>query len=344
VTDRSDILVEAVRSARAAGQRVQILGSGSKGFLASADPDPGSRILSTGEHEGIEDYRPDELVVTVRSGTPLKTLRQTLARQGQMLGFEPPEYQGLGTIGGAVASGLSGPGRPWRGAVRDAVLGVTLVNGLGERVAFGGQVMKNVAGFDVARLQTGAFGMFGVLLGISLRVIPLPPAERTCVLELDQAGAHAWMVRMAALPLPVTASCWFEGRLHVRLSGAEAAVRRAAGLVGGEASDPAFWTALRDQTLPWFREDGLACRYVPSAMPVMAADELIDWNGAWRWARLKGEGPADGFRPFGPGFARFRCRDAGGNRVLAGFQQRLKRAFDPDGLFNPELTDADIAA
>ncbi|MGE0622973.1 MAG: glycolate oxidase subunit GlcE [Pseudomonadales bacterium] len=342
MADRSDALTEAVQSARAAGQRVSILGSGSKGFLTSTDADTGSRILSTSEHEGIEDYRPDELVVTVRTGTALRTLRQSLAREGQMLAFEPPEYRGLGTVGGAVAAGLAGPGRPWRGAVRDAVLGITLINGLGERLTFGGQVMKNVAGFDVSRLQAGAFGIFGVLLRVSLRVIPLPQAERTCVLELDRAAGHAWMVRMAALPLPITAACWLDGRLHVRLSGAEAAVQRAAGHIGGDTSaDTGFWAALRDQSLPFFREGDLACRYVAPATPLAKADALIDWNGAWRWARA--EGP-DGFRPFGSGFARHRCRDAGGNAVLAKYQQRLKLAFDPDNLFNAELTNADVAA
>ncbi len=345
MTDRSDALTEAVQNARTAGQRVLIMGSGSKRFLTRADTDPGDRILSTEEHTGIEDYRKDELVVTVRSGTPLRTLRQVLGREGQMLAFEPPEFQGLGTVGGAVAAGLPGPGRPWRGSVRDSVLGVEMINGYGERLVFGGQVMKNVAGFDVSRLQSGAFGIFGVLLRVSLKVIPVPQTERSCVLALDREAAHQWMIRMSALPVPITAACWLDGQLHVRLSGAEPAVVRAARHVGGEQSaDDGFWTALRDQTLPFFRSIGVACRYVPPAAALLDTDELIDWNGARRWTQRSPDQVPAGYRRFGPGYARDRCRDAGGNRAVAEYQHRLKQAFDPDSLFNAELTDADVAA
>lgn len=345
MTDRRDVLTAAVRSARADRQRVLILGSGSKRFLTCSDADPASRLLSTEEHTGIVDYRPNELVVTARSGTPLKTLRQVLAREGQMLAFEPPEFQGLGTIGGAVAAGLAGPGRPWRGSVRDAVLGVEMINGLGEHLVFGGQVMKNVAGFDVARLQAGAFGTLGLLLEISLKVVPLPQAERTCVLALDRLAAHEWMIRMSALPMPITGACWLDGQLHVRLSGAEPAVMEAARLVGGErAGGDGVWSALRDHTLPFFRAGGTACRHVAPAAALTEADQLIDWNGARRWTRLDGDLSAAFFQPFADGFARYRCRDAGGNRLIAGYQGRLKQAFDPDNLFNTELTDADVTA
>lgn len=344
MSDRSDILLEAIRRARADGQRMLISGSGSKRFLTRGAVEADGRMLSTEEHSGIEDYRADELVVTVRSGTPLNELRQTLAREGQMLAFEPPEFHGLGTIGGAVAAGLSGPGRPWRGAVRDSVLGVEMINGLGERLRFGGQVMKNVAGFDVSRLQAGAFGMFGVLLSVSLKVMPIPHAEQTCVLALDRKEAHARMILLGGQPLPVTGAAWWDGQLLVRLSGAESAVMNAARHLGGERSgDGSAWAALRDQTLPVFR-DGAACRQAPPAAPVAEHDRLIEWNGARRWARLEAAGPQSDYRPFGAGYARFRCRDAGGDRVLASYQQRLKQAFDPDNLFNGELTDADVAA
>ncbi len=343
MTDRSDEFVDAVRSARAEGRAVTIAGTGSKAFLAqsSVETEHG-RLLSTEEHEGIVDYRPDELVVTVRSGTPLKRLKQTLAREGQMLPFDPPEFQGLGTIGGAVASGLAGPGRPWRGGVRDAVLGVKMINGLGDALSFGGQVMKNVAGFDVARLQAGAFGSLGLLLEVSLRLLPLPQAEQTRVLEWDAPAALGQLRNWARLPLPLTGTAILDGRLYLRLSGSEPAVFAAADAVGGESTDDSIWTGLRDLNLPVLKAAPLACAQVPPATAVQEEDLLIEWNGARRWRGAAK--PLPPYVPFGQDYARNRCLDAGGNGALATYQARLKAAFDPDDLFNPELTRADLAA
>ena len=340
----TDELLQAVTTARDQDQRLSIAGTGSKSFLTR----PGSsvrdsRLLSTVEHTGVVDYRPDELVVTVRSGTPIRELAQTLAREGQMLGFEPPEFRGLGTIGGAVASGLAGPGRPCRGGVRDAVLGVTMINGLGERLTFGGQVMKNVAGFDVSRLQAGAFGMLGLLLEVSLKVLPRPQAELTLCLEMGAAEAHAGMRQWARLPHPISAAAWLEEGLWVRLSGAEAAVNQTAAAIGGERqSDNDFWPALRDHGLPLFRRGELSCRHLPPASAPAAADDLIEWLGARRWS--VSTTATEDYRPFTAGFARHRCQDGGGDARIAEYQARLKAAFDPDSLFNPELTDADVAA
>ncbi len=341
--DLSDEFVQAVAGARAAGQKLSIIGTGSKASL-SGDPDSAEgRLLSTVEHSGIVDYRPDELVVTVRSGTPLKELSQALAREGQMLGCEPPEYRGLGTVGGAVASGIAGPGRAWRGGVRDAVLGVRMINGLAEPLNFGGQVMKNVAGFDVSRLQVGAFGMLGLLLEVSLKVLPLPQTERTLCLELAAPDAHGRMLEWARQPHPITATAWFDGLLWVRLSGAEAAVNQAAAAFGGELQpDNAFWQALRDHSLPFFRNGVSACCHLPPASPLRAEDRLIEWNGARRWSDA--ETGAAGYRNFADGYARHRCRDGGGDAAIAAYQARIKAAFDPDNLFNPELTHADLAA
>jgi glycolate oxidase FAD binding subunit len=341
LSDQGDRLVDAVLSARSEGRSVDIIGSGSKEFLVrTPEREPAGRLLSTSEHTGIIDYRPDELVVTARTGTRLKDLRQTLAREGQMLPFEAPEFRGLGTLGGAVAAGLAGPGRPWRGAVRDSVLGVVMINGLGERLTFGGQVMKNVAGFDVSRLQAGAFGMFGVLLEVSLKVLPLPQSEETRVLELGAASALTRLLAWSRRPVPVSATAWHAGRLHVRLSGAAPAVQNAAAEIGGETDDGGFWVGLRDHALPFFRAGETACRAAAPAAALLDADQLVEWNGARRWTRAKREP----FQPFGAGYARHRCRDAGGDAVLAKYQQRLKQAFDPDGIFNPELTHADLAA
>jgi glycolate oxidase FAD binding subunit len=339
--DRAENLADAVRSARAAGDAVVIAGSGSKSFLASPASNLGGRLLSTEEHAGIVDYRPEELVVTVRAGTPLKALRQTLAREGQMLGFEPPEFRGLGTLGGAVAAGLSGPGRPWRGSVRDAVLGVEMINGLGDRLRFGGQVMKNVAGFDLSRLQAGAFGTLGVLLAVSLRVTPLPETEETRVLTCDSEGALQRMRSWARQPLAITATAFEAGELRARISGSAAAVKETAGRIGGDREPgDEYWTGLKNQTLPFFRNAGrLAVRHPPPGSPTSDQAGLVEWSGGRRWY-------ADGARgtPFDGTYAAHRCGGGGGDEVIAEYQRRLKAAFDPDGILNGEIFGADVAA
>jgi glycolate oxidase FAD binding subunit len=348
--DATDALLDAVARARADGQPVTIGGSGSKSHLAgTGDGEIRGRLLSTADHSGIVDHRPEELVVTVRSGTPLQELRQALARERQMLPFEPPEYRGLGTIGGAVASGLAGPGRPWRGGVRDAVLGVIMVNGLAERLAFGGRVMKNVAGFDVSRLQAGAWGTLGLLLEISLKVLPMPAAEETRILEVGAQEALVLMRRWARLPLPVTATAWAHDRLSVRLSGAEVAVLKAGEQVGGERGEMGYWDGLKNHTDAVFAGHGadggrLWRRHTAPAVPFTESESLVEWSGGRRWLRLPQAEKAEGAIPFETGFAARIARDAGGDVVLADYQKRLKAAFDPDGLFNPEIHRADLAA
>ncbi len=342
IRDQSDILLDAVHRTREAGGAVAITGSGSKGFLwGSGGGEQQVRMLSTADHTGIVDYRPAELVVTALSGTPLPLLRQTLAREGQMLAFDPPEFRGLGTIGGAVAAGLCGPGRLAGGRVRDSVLGVVMVNGLGERLRFGGQVMKNVAGFDVSRLQAGAFGLFGLLLEVSLRCIPMPTAVQTRQLEVTPEEAIELMTGWARRPLPIAASAYEDGVLRVRLAGAERAVDAHGAAVGGERLvEDDYWNELRDQRRPLFRSGPIGVRQLPPAVPVESQDRVIEWGGARRWRALSGEGLPDGVIPFDQGYARRICWHAGGNGVVAEYQRRLKKAFDPDGLFNPEICDA----
>lgn len=345
--DFSEALIEALRGAREAGQSVAIAGSGSKAhLLGQADGQGASRLLGTVEHSGVVDYRPDELVLTVRSGTPLKEIRQILAREGQMLPFEPPEIRGLGTIGGAVASGLAGPGRPWRGGVRDSVLGVVMVNGLCQRLSFGGQVMKNVAGFDLSRLQAGAFGMFGLLLEVSLKVLPLPNREQTLILERTPEEALATVRAWAGEPWPITATAFEDGLLRARLSGAEAAVLDSARRIGGERQDgEAYWTGLRDMQAPFFRHQRVGCRRVPPATALAPRDALVEWSGARRWwALAETDDPGEGVLPFAPGYAARICSEAGGDPLLAAYQRRLKTAFDPENLFNPEICRADQPA
>jgi glycolate oxidase FAD binding subunit len=347
--DRTEALCEAVARAARAGRGLRIIGSGSKAFLTGGqDPDAhagGERLLSVAEHRGIVEYRPEALVVTVRAGTPLRELERALGEANQYLPFEPPMLRGGGTVGGAVASGLAGPGRPWRGGVRDALLGVELINGLAERLCFGGQVMKNVAGYDVSRLQAGAFGTLGVLLGVSLKVLPKPAAEASRVFELDAEDAVARCREWARRAWPITGACHVGGLLRVRLSGAAAAVAEAGRTLGGEADrDTGFWSALRDLRLPFFTGGGLWRCVVPPAAGAPLGDCLIDWAGGLRWWRpgpddqpvetLRGQSGHG--RPFGTSFG---IRSGAHvpepeNR----YALRLKHAFDPNGVLNPALT------
>ncbi len=353
--DQADALCDAVRRAAAAGTAVRIVGNGSKSSLTSGAPEAGgtpAELLSVSEHVGILDYRPEELVVTARAGTPLKTLERVLAGAGQYLPFEPPRLHGGGTIGGAVACGLSGPGRPWRGAVRDAVLGVELVNGRGERLRFGGQVMKNVAGYDLSRLQAGAFGTFGLMLAVSLKVLPVPESEQSLVLELAPDEALARSRQWARRPLPLSGLCWVDGLLHVRLSGAASAVAAAAAEVGGDPDPlPAFWQELRDLRLPFHSGPGVWRCVLPPAAPEPLADCLVNWGGAERWWLPPPDAPraraalaaAGGHgRPFDGSYGH---RATGPMSPLERrFSERLRAAFDPERRFNPELTTAPEAA
>ena len=344
--DYSEALLESVLQAVAAGQHLTVVGSGSKSFLLPRASVERSRMLSLSEHQGIVEYRPDELVLTARAGTRLKEIRQVLAAQNQMLPFEPPEYRAGGTLGGAVACGLSGPARPWRGSLRDALLGVRLINGYGEALRFGGQVVKNVAGYDVSRLQAGAFGTLGVLLEISIRVVPMPSSSQTRVLALSAADGLAKMRQLARQALPITGACHVADRLYLRLEGAEAAVLSAAAEVGGDV-EHGFWSRLNNQELEFFHQPGVLVRQqlAPAEALPSPWQGLIDWAGARRWQVLAADQqPAAGWIPFDHQFARFMCRQAGGDTVLSDYQARIRNAFDPQSLFNPELSDADISA
>ena len=335
--DRAEPLTAAVAAAGARGHSITIIGSGSK----SGSPNR-SEPLSTTGHKGVIDYRPDELVVTARAGSSLDDIASILADAGQALPFEPPLFHGRGTLGGAVAAGLSGPGRPWFGSVRDALLGVTIVNGMGQRLAFGGQVLKNVAGYDVSRLMVGACGTLGLLLDASMRVHPIPETAVTLARECAPDQAHELTCGLLRSPLPVTATAYCGGVLRVRLSGSGQSVAHAGRQLDLdlEAEDDAYFRAVRDHDHPYFSSPGRL--WVLSLPPGAALDEagtLAEWAGARVWWRTDADAAT----------VRAKARAAGGYALefpprlvdvaapVRKYMRRLKAAFDPDNVLNAEL-------
>ncbi len=351
-TDQTAWLTEQVRAAADARRAIRIQGSGSKWFLGR---DPGAEAagepLDVTGHAGILNYQPEELVITARAGTTLEVIESALAEHGQLLPFEPPRFGPGATLGGTIACGLSGPARPYAGAARDLVLGTRVLSGRGEVLRFGGEVMKNVAGYDISRLMAGAFGTLGVLLDLSVKVLPVPAVTRTRVQECGEAEAIARMNRWAARPLPITATCWDGDRLWVRLAGAEQGVLSAASGIGGDSVDDAeaasFWTAkIREQGHGFFAGDQPLWRFsLPPATPPLGlpGKQLIEWGGAQRW--LRGDAPAQLIRAAAAAAGGHATRFRGGDRAgevfhplpgpLMALHRNLKAAFDPAGILNP---------
>src|SRR5487761_2004833 len=282
-------------NAAAQSQRaLRIVGSNSKAFYGRTTQ---GETLDATAYCGIISYEPTELVLTARAGTPLLEIEAALAEKRQMLAFEPPHFGAAATLGGCIASGLSGPRRAYAGALRDYVLGVRMMDGKGEVLNFGGQVMKNVAGYDVSRLLAGSLGTLGLLLAVSLKVLPLPASETTLRFEMNERDALAAMNRWAAQPLSLSATCYRDGVLTVRLSGASAAVRAVRQKLGGEVVENAaeFWRALREQQHEFFSSDKNLWRLsLPSTAPTIAGEQLIEWGGAVRW--LVSDEPAASLR------------------------------------------------
>jgi glycolate oxidase FAD binding subunit len=336
---------ERIARAVAAGAPLRLRGSGTKDFYGET---LAGEVLELGAWRGIVDYEPSELVMTVRCGTPLSEVEAALAERDQFLAFEPPAFGGNPTIGGVIAAGLSGPRRMYAGAARDFVLGARLMTAQGELLRFGGQVMKNVAGFDVSRLLCGSLGILGVITEVSLKVLPRPRAQATVRFELPAAAAVDSFNRWAGQPLPLSGAAWSQGCAWLRLSGAPAAVRAAREQLGGDLIEDsaanAFWSGLRHQQLPWFRSDSLWRVSVPAAAPALAlpAEPLIDWGGALRWyADLSGDiAVREHARAVGGTALRWRGAAAGGRfhpltPAVTRLHQRLKERFDPRGIFNP---------
>lgn len=343
--DISRVLQQAVTDAAGRGQPLQLQGSGSKAFLA---PTASGQPLDLTGHRGVVNYEPRELVITLRAGTPLNELETLLAAEGQMLPFEPPHFGPNATLGGSVACGLSGPRRPYTGALRDFVLGTTLVNGRGQILRFGGEVMKNVAGYDVSRLMVGAMGTLGLLLDVSMKVLPRPEQECTLVQELEPGQAIERANRLAATPLPISGACYDGLRLHLRLSGSEQGVAAARRSLGGEqlAADEAFWSQLKEQDHPFFDSASALWRLsVPAttAPLELPGKQLIDWGGALRWlisdaapdliveAAARQGGHA---RLFRGGDSQPQASVLLAEPVIK-LQRQLKQAFDPKAILNP---------
>ncbi|MGK5075733.1 glycolate oxidase subunit GlcE [Janthinobacterium sp. ZB1P44] len=341
-----------ILAASAAGKPLRLRGGGTKDWYGQQ---LAGEVLDTRAYAGIIDYEPTELVITARCGTPLAEIEAALAARNQMLAFEPPHFGPGATVGGVVASALSGPRRASAGALRDFVLGAVLMDGHGERLAFGGQVMKNVAGYDVSRLLAGSLGTLGLILEVSLKVLPLPLREATLRVACAEIAALRMLNEWAGKPLPISASCWHDGVLTVRLSGAEAAVSAALHALGGEVLAPddaaAFWLSVREQTHAFFAGAGSLWRLSlpPHASAVIVKGrQLIEWGGAQRWLKLDADADAAGTQHIRQAVAAagghatlFR----GGDKAVGVFHplapavekihQRLRQAFDPAGIFNP---------
>ncbi|OZB73257.1 MAG: glycolate oxidase subunit GlcE [Thiomonas sp. 14-64-326] len=357
-----------VREAASRGERIRIHGGGSKApWWAAAQHsgvDAAEHTLDATQLSGITHFEPTELVITARAGTPLAEIEAALAEHHQFLPFEPPHFARIGraTLGGMVASALSGPARISAGGVRDYVLGATLLSGKGEVLRFGGEVMKNVAGFDVSRLLCGSLGSLGVILDVSLKIMPVAPAQTTLRFSMTQDEAITRCNTWAAQPLPLNASAWLpdrsagtgKGVLTLRLRGAQAAVQAAQTRLGGErmaeAEAAAFWTGLREQTLPWFAPtwpgDSQAALWrlsLPSTAPALdlSGTQLVEWFGGLRW--LISAAPAsiihEAARQTGGHATRFRGGDASApvfdtaQATLLRIQRNVKAAFDPHGVF-----------
>jgi glycolate oxidase FAD binding subunit len=337
---------ERIVAATAGGAPLQLRGGGTKDWYGQ---EPRGEVLDTRPYSGIIDYEPTELVITARCGTPLSEIDAALAANNQVLAFEPPRFGGVSTVGGMIATGLSGPGRQASGSVRDFVLGADLMDAQGQVLHFGGQVMKNVAGYDVSRLLTGSLGTLGLILQASIKVLPQAFATSTRVFEVDQANAIRLLNEWGGQPLPLSASAWVNGVLTIRLSGAQAAVSAAETKLGGSelTNGEDFWRDLREQNHGFFADvDAPLWRIsLPSVAQPLALNgaQLIEWGGAQRWYR--GDDGVAAIRAAATAAGGHASLYRGGDKSVGVFQplapavakihRNLKASFDPSGIFNP---------
>ncbi len=324
---------------------LKIVGGNSKAFLGRTTT---GALVDVSTYSGVISYEPTELFITARAGTLLSDINTTLSENGQMLAFDPPNVTDKTTIGGVVATGLSGSRRPYSGSVRDYILGIRCINGLGKDLSFGGQVMKNVAGYDLSRLMTGAFGTLGIILEVSLKVVPTPETEITCCDSMTKEKALATMRGLSAQAIPISASCYDGEVLYVRLSGNENSVKATSKKIDLDKEEQSqnYWDELRDYKAPIFNTDINTWRIsIPTTINLGIGDDpyLVDWGGGLYW--LNSERPAKEIFDL--------ARDAGGSAMLfrgtvqdqeifqplskglLSLHKGLKKAFDPHGILNP---------
>ena len=362
-----DRIKDQIRAANDSAMPVRIEGGNSKAFYGQSETKT-TQPVSTRAYEGIVAYEPTELVVTARAGTLLSTIENELAAQNQMLAFEPPRFSETTTIGGVIATGLSGPRRVSAGAARDFVLGASLINANGDELHFGGQVMKNVAGYDVSRLLCGSLGVLGVISQVSLKVLPVPNSDATLQAACTQEQALQWLNRWAGQPLPIVASLWLNDNLTLRLAGAPAAVAAAQTKLRAEAAceridDAAaltLWANVRDQKHLFFSAAAIIRLSLPSNVKALNAPRLseimIEWGGALRWLAFTNSAQALQALPelqqaataLNGSAMLYRAQNSAQSSPLTNtsvfspldamtlkLHQRLKAEFDPKGIFNP---------
>ena len=338
-------LLEQVRAAVAKQRPLCVIGGNSKKHIGreqAGDP------VDMSSWAGVVDYQPEELVITVRAGTTVSGLQKVLAEENQVLASEPPEFGGKATVGGTLACNLSGPSRPWQGSIRDHVLGVRIINGKAEHLRFGGEVMKNVAGYDVSRLMAGAMGTLGILTEVTLKVAPRPEATVTVRRPVGASEALRAMNDLCRTPLPVSGACWHDGDMYVRLAGPASAVAAAANRIDGSSlpDDRELWSGLREMSLPFFADAGdLWCVSLRSTRDHFMPDAnwLFDWRGARRWLAAGGDRDTLDRHVQEAGGELWHVRGAkNGAEVFPGRSEayrtmllRLKQALDPGGIFNP---------
>lgn len=345
MTDCTQALIDQVKNAIVDKKSLNICAGNSKTHLGR---ESSGDILDVSKHRGIVSYQPVELVLTASAGTPLQEIQDTLAEHNQILSFDPPLFDGKATLGGTLACNQSGPGRPWLSSIRDMVLGIRLINGKAEHLRFGGQVMKNVAGYDVSRAQAGAMGTLGIITEISLKVLPRLEATSTLVQEMSADDAIVQMNKLSALPKPLTGAFWNEGLLFLRLSGTQSAVAATIQQWGGELLSPdnTVWEDLREHRLEFFSGSTPLWRLSTKSTAAHESDDqawLIDWAGSQRWLRSQQDrnsidalanrlsGQATLYRSDDRQFEAF----APQSPALQQLHLRLKNAFDPDNIFNP---------
>ncbi len=344
----SDEIISAVKQAHSDKTALSIMAGGSKAFYGPSISEQSVVPLDVTHYAGVLSYEPTELVVTARCGTKLSELNQLLAEQGQCLPFEPPSFSDKTTVGGMVAAGLSGPRRAYAGSVRDFVLGTRIVNGQGQDLRFGGQVMKNVAGFDLSRLMVGALGTLGVILEVSFKLLPQSKADLTLQFTMTEAEAITAVNQWAGSGLPISASCYVDEQLMVRFSGFAESMTDVHKQIGGEILEDAsaFWLAIQDQTDAFFQTEQTLWRIAvpPASAPLeIEGKGLIEWGGAQRW--LLSSLPAEVIRA--------KAAELGGHAsifrnppsdvapftplppAMAKLQSRIKEAMDPHGILNP---------